>query len=76
MKALSDADLRTLYMEEPWRLPEDFGDDTELLERVMSLVHPEMEPGSETSEHPEPTEQQETVETTPKPKPKPQPDAR
>jgi hypothetical protein len=74
MKSLSDDDLRALYLEEPWRLPEDFGDDEELLERVMSLIHPEMEPASETSEHPEETEQAQTTETTPKPKP--QPDAR
>ncbi len=74
LKALSDADLRALYLEEPWRLPEDFGDDAELLERVMSLVHPEMDPESETTEHPEPTGPEETAETTPKPKP--QPDAR
>jgi hypothetical protein len=41
----------------------------------MSVAHPEMEPGSESLEHPEPTEPQETAETTP-PKPKSKPDAR
>ncbi len=71
MKALSDADLRAVYLEAPWKLPEDFGDDPELLDRVMSLAHPEIEPGSESLEHPESTEPQETAETTPKPKSKP-----
>ena len=66
MKALSDSDLRVLYIEAPWRLPENFGDDSELLDRVMGLVHPEMEPESELSEHPE---HEETAEPTPKPKP-------
>jgi hypothetical protein len=68
MRALSDDDLMALYLDEPWRLPEEFGDDAELLERVMSLVHPAVDPDSETTE---PTQ---TSETTPKPKP--QPDAR
>jgi hypothetical protein len=74
MKALADGDLRALYVNEPWRLPENFGEDSELLDRVMRVVHPEMEPESESTEHTEPSEQQETPETTPKPKP--EPDAR
>ena len=57
LKALSDDDLEKLYLETPWLLPDEFGEDEELLERVMSLVHPELE--------------EETAETTPKPKPQP-----
>ena len=62
MKELSDEDLRVLYLETPWLLPENFGEDAELLERVMSIVHPESETETET-------EGTESNQTTPKPKP-------
>jgi hypothetical protein len=64
MKELSDEDLRVLYLDTPWLLPENFGEDAELLERVMSIVHPETETETET-------EGTESTQTTPKPKPKP-----
>jgi hypothetical protein len=62
MKALSDDDLRTLYLETPWRLPDDFGEDEDLLERVLRIAHPEIEPA--------PAQPETSAETTPK---KPQP---
>jgi hypothetical protein len=60
MKQMSDDDLRVLYLDTPWLLPENFGDDAELLERVMSISHPESETETETTQ---------TSESTPKPKP-------
>jgi hypothetical protein len=58
MKALSDDDLRALYLETPWRLPDDFGEDQELLERVMRIAHPEIEPLPEPNEEPTPAKPQ------------------
>jgi hypothetical protein len=66
MKELSDEDLRVLYLETPWLLPENFGEDAELLERVMSIAHPETETEIQTEEN----------QSTPASKPKPKPDAR
>jgi hypothetical protein len=51
-----------LYLETPWLLPENFGENEELLERVMSIAHPEIETETETGGT-------QSTQTPPKPKP-------